>query len=130
MYKQKAQPCQKVYFLDNAYAETGGFLRDAYVIRCGVVTEVRIKLDHKFENKNAPGIVLQPYSFTSEEKYQVHNHFGMLTRDQVYTDLEQIRADARKMVQNNPGVTVSEEIEDILVITNESKITYQPRPGK
>lgn len=124
-FQQKAQIGQKIFFLENKIGEDGYALRDKYVIKDGIVVQVNINIDcnlrsnKKFDGKNWNGpadtIVLNLNSSSTTELYKVLNATRPLDKLQVYTNINEIREVARRMIKKYPEITVEESIENYTV---------------
>lgn len=118
MFKQKFHIGDRVYFLDRKYTGTG-YQRNAYILRDGIVTGVRIETEgnivsrKRFDGKDftgGPDIVrIDTEAFGTRERYRVNSCNGMLDGVQLSETADEVRTRFAEMQEKYPRETFTLE---------------------
>ena len=121
MFKQKFHIGDNVFFLENKRAANGGFLRNDYVLKDGIVTGVIIATENNLISRKKyvhgmwtgkPDIVrINTAGYATSERYQVNTAVGMVDAIQLFATEKEAEVRFNKMKQEYPEVTLENNIE-------------------
>lgn len=121
MFKQKFHIGDKVFYLENKPARNGGYLRNDYVLKDGIITEVSIVIENKLISRKKfvdgnfigePDVVrIMPKDYGTGEYYGVNSATGMKAAIQLFATQQEAEARFDKTKQDYPEVTLEKNIE-------------------
>lgn len=121
MFKQKFHIGDRVFYLENKPAGNGGFLRDAYILKDGIITEISIVVESKlinrkkYDGKNFTGepdiVRFAPKDYATGEYYHVNSAAGMKASVGLFATEKEAEEHFKEMKQEYPKMTLEKNIE-------------------
>ena len=116
---------QVVYTISNKTDSTGRTIMNVFEIRCGIITEMTVKMDYmRKSNKTWDGqkwsgapdeYFIKPDSSVTREFYQTTCHFQILDKNRIYPSREAARDAICELTRGMHGITIEDLTEDITV---------------
>ena len=120
-FKQKFHIGDRVFYLENKPAGNGGFLRDAYILKDGIITEIGIVVESKlisrkkYAGKNFTGepdiVRFAPKDYATGEYYHVNSAAGMKAAVGLFATEKEAEERFKEMKQEYPKMTLEKNIE-------------------
>ena len=120
-FKQKFHIGDRVFYIENKPAGNGGFLRDAYILKDGIITEISIVVESKlisrkkYDGKNFTGepdiVRFAPKDYATGEYYHVNSAAGMKAAVGLFATEKEAEERFKEMKQEYPKVTLEKNIE-------------------
>ena len=120
-FKQKFHIGDRVFYLENKPAGNGGFLRDAYILKDGIITEISIVVESKlisrkkYDGKNFTGepdiVRFAPKDYATGEYYHVNSAAGMKAAVGLFATEKEAEERFKEMKQEYPKMTLEKNIE-------------------